>query len=468
MKSPSASSIRRAGLVFVAAALALTLVPGPASATPLTSSGTHDAVTQGRAIEASSAAAPRRCPARAPRAHKITTRLHTCGRTIRNFEGRRVRLLGLEINAYGNGAGEDADHVFPPGCDTWTNPPAFADEDIRKWGFNSVVLMVSWANLEARAPRVNAAGKVTKHFWNLEYVDALKSNVAAFRRNNVAVVLMMLQSRWSPAFTNLVLPNGSVQACGSGMPKWLYPNGGGIRKMVKAERAFFHNRNPQSTKYSKPRTMFMQALRFVTVQFKESKGVVGIMPLWEAYDLLAQPYPGTENIKPEGLDIATFFETATKVVRSVDPKLLILFGDHYNLRKKRWALTRRPRIPNGVVAPEFYSIDWAGHGKERIARYYRRSVRWNYPLWVSEWSLFNRTMPRYEEPRTWARDSRIMGEWTSQRGIGWAICCYFWDNFQRNAQPDAPGFYAKKWLRKPKPHVLDVLLDAGLCPRCLR
>ncbi len=90
---------------------------------------------------------------------------------------------------------------------------------------NSVQIMLSWANLEPRRPTRLAGGGV-KHHWSAKYLAALDLAIKQFRDHGIAVVLSLGQSRWSPAFRNLKLPNGKVQRGGWGCRCGSTPGGG--------------------------------------------------------------------------------------------------------------------------------------------------------------------------------------------------------------------------------------------------
>src|SRR5204863_5322797 len=130
----------------------------------------------------------------------------------------------------------------PSLCHPWRVPPADEPLRLQGWGFSAVLLHISWANVERRAPTYR--GKIPIHHYNRRYLRALDRVVASFADRGIKVILVMANNRWSSAFTDMVLPNGSRVPCGFGMPAWLYPRGGGIDQMVRAEKAFFSGDAP--------------------------------------------------------------------------------------------------------------------------------------------------------------------------------------------------------------------------------
>jgi len=376
-----------------------------------------------------------RCLQKAPAAHWITGWLHVCGTTILDQAGHRVRLTGIEVSSLGWGAGP-AD-PRPPCGGTWRPPPSFAYPDIATWGFNSVELFISWANLEPVPPSSGTDGTVIHH-WDDDYLAELDRAIAGFRAHGVAVVLSMLQSRWSASFKDISFSNGLSTDCGAGMPAWLYPRGGGARAMVKAEERFFQNEDGVQSQ-------FLDAWRFIARRYVGDSTVVGVLPLFEAYDVLTQPYPGASALGPADLHLARFFERVARAVHAINPRLLVMVTEQRSRTTRRWALTRRPHVPNGVLTTEFYAGNWIPNGLRRLSDHQERALRWDMPMWIDEFSAFNRTLDFAVDPN-WKRDTRALLAHAKAHGIGWALCGYA-----------AGGFQRENAVRRPKPGLLPIL-----------
>ncbi len=377
---------------------------------------------------------PSSCPQDPRTVHWIRSWLHTCGPRIFDQDGHQVRLTGIELTSMGWGAGPASLGLCGG---TWSTPPDFASADIAKWGFNSVELFISWQNLEPWRP-TRSHGRLIHH-WDQDYLQALDRVIAGFRTHGVAVVLTMLQSRWSAAFRNIPFSNGLVADCGAGMPAWLYPKGGGAKQMVNAEVAFFQNKHNVQAK-------FLDVWRFLAERYASDPTVVGVLPLFEAYDILTQPYPGTEHVRPSDLRLATFFERIGRAVHSVNPHLLVMFTEQLSRTTHLWALTRRPDIPNGVMTTEFYAGNWIPDGLHRLSEHWARAAAWDVGLWIDEFSAFNYTVPALTPSPNWKADTRAMLAYARAHDISWTIHSYARGAVQSTGD-----------VRKPKAGLLPVL-----------
>jgi hypothetical protein len=349
-----------------------------------------------------------RCPG--PERARIVGRLHTCGGVIVDHHNRLIRLKGFTLWHMAR----DPGLVGAPGCWDWTMPPIDRFADVARWGFNSIQLEVSWANIEAQPPTVDASGHVVHH-WNHEYLRALDQVIDAAKRHGLAVLLTMTQIRWSSAFRNLKLRHGHVQACGYGMPPWLYPKGGGLHAMVKAERRFFANRN-------RIQKGFVAVWRKLARRYRHESPVVGAFILHEAYDLLSGGYPGTSDLSPASLHLARFYEKVGDAIHRVNRHLLVMYSDHSDWRTGQFALTRKPHLSKAVYGVEFYARNWNPDGKTTLARYERRAKVWNKPLWIHEFNAFHIPYSNDAYPH-WARSTRHLLEHARRHHLSWHYNC---------------------------------------------
>ncbi len=377
------------------------------------------------------------CPSNPPEVHHFTPPLHTCGTLILDANDHLVRLISLQLGGFGKG---DADPKTPDVCGHWTGVRPYAAADVASWGFNSVELMISWQNLEPTPPTTSADGTVT-HYWAKDFLQRLDEVIKEFTDQGVAVVLMMYQSRWSTAFQNLRWGNKS-QACGQGMPRWLYPAGGGLSAMIQAELDFFHNVNDVQAG-------FVQAWKMVAARYRDDPLVVGAVPLTEAYDILAVQFPGTESLRPKDFRLSAFYTRVGKAIHAANPNLLVIFWDQKSTFTKLYAVVHKPKIPNEVYGSEFYGSSWLPKGKERLSGYDQRAAGWNLPFTLGEFTMFGETLGLGNPYPNWQQNTTAVFDYAKQTHIGWGICCYGTGSFMTESND-----------RVPKPGILP-LMKAG-------
>jgi hypothetical protein len=297
----------------------------------------------------------------------------------------------------------------------WTKPPSESYAKLARWGFNSVLLYISWANVENRRP--TKVGGHLRHHYNRGYLRALSSVVHAYSSRGIKVILAMGNNRWSSAFTNLTLPNGMHVKCGSGAPAWLYSRSSNIRHMVNAENSFFHS--------SKLIGWFARAWKVVAHRFARNRGVIGADILHESYDLLAQPYPGSGGITPRTLHLAGFYERVGRAIHKANRHLLLLTADWRSWGRPRFfAITRRPRLSNAAETFEFYASNWSTSGRTRLRVYRRRANNWHRPAWAEEFFAFLPTSSTAAIRPSWRTSSKGFLTFTKKVKVGWAFAPY--------------------------------------------
>jgi hypothetical protein len=382
-----------------------------------------------QALGTGSALAATRCPARAPNASRqpgqaarIVSWLHSCrDGTIRNKWGKKIRPLGLVYFGLGRGG------TGAGACDYPTTPMVpTAAADIKSWGFNTAQVFFSWQNLEPTPPTWDPVKKRLVHHYDPAYLAALDSAVRGLESKGVAVVIALMQARWSTAFQNITTAEGDVYPCGLGMPPWIYEQtdtaAGDGGDMVRAEVRFFKNTQMISGVGGGSETMqtaFFRMWRFLATHYARDRRVIGALPMFESYDILTRTYEGASSVKPRTLNFASFFEKAGAVIHRANPRLLVMFTEHKSYTTKTWSLTRRPSVPNGVLTAEFYSLRWPGAGKTKLRDLYRRAHRWHYPLYIDEYDAFgagrNRATPY------WRQDTLDLLQYAKQRQISWGF-----------------------------------------------
>jgi Cellulase (glycosyl hydrolase family 5) len=429
----------RPAAVALVVAVALTACGGSGAPrpTPQRSSAGPGAVPAGASVAPStSGPAPGASATIGPEVFRISGWLHTDGAAIVDGHGNRVRLLAIGLPGMEQGEGNRREEGGR--CGGWRVPAPAAYRDIPTWGFNAVRVPVSWANLEPAPPTAGPGGDPVHHYAD-RYLRAIDQIVDGFASRGVAVVLDMHQVRWSPAFRDLHLGIGVTIGCGTGMPAWLYPSGGGVPEMVAAERAFFAGPEPWRG--------LIDAWTMLARRYADNPMVVGADILNEAYDPLAERYPGTEGLTPAAFGLSRFYTAVGSAIHAANPHLLVVFEENRSKSTGLWALTERPRIPNAVMSVHFYGKTWDDpvRGRPLLERYYRRSAEWKLPLWIGESTVFYYTTPFPHDPN-WEQDLRRMLAYCRERHIGWTIWAY---NRGRFLEQDSDA---------PKPGIVPVLL----------
>jgi hypothetical protein len=347
-----------------------------------------------------------------PRATRISGRLHTSGTSILDAEGHPIRLLGVNASGMEVGAGQPQSAVpVPPGCLVagglgWLAPNRAEYDDIAAWGFNSVRVPISWANLEPTPPVMEPDGNL-HHSYNQDYLSALDEIVHQFALRGVAVILDMHQQQWSPAFTNIPTRRGGVQCQGAGMPAWLYPNAA-TEPIAQAKLEFFSNdRDVQAG--------LVQAWENVAARYAGNSTVVGA-------DMLNEPFTGGA-FPPADLQLGAFYARVGAAIRSANPQLLLIFEEGFDIRAGAFALDSPPPFANEVYSFHLYQPNWDPDGLRLIGAFSERALTWGVPLWIGEFDAFGRASNGHEDPN-WQSDTRQMLAYCSTGGIGWAVWNY--------------------------------------------
>jgi hypothetical protein len=224
----------------------------------------------------------------------------------------------------------------------------------------------------------------------------------------------MLQSRWSAHFRNLTFPDGSPQACGAGLPAWLYRGRAtGFPAMVKAELEFFANRNHIQDRFG-------AVWKMLARHYLHNARVIGSESLFEAYDLANADYPGAGDVTAADLNLAGFYERIGRAVHAVNPKWLTVIPDtlSYGPNPKS-AITRRPKVTNPMYGFEFYGHDWFQRGKKRLEAFHERAAGWGMPGLITEFTAFGKIT---EEPTPhWKRQTLALLHYAKTHYVSWSV-----------------------------------------------
>lgn len=354
---------------------------------------------------------PRKPAERAPR---IEGWLRTVNGRIVDAKGRPIRFMGVDDGRMNPGAGN-----VPTECgQDWGELRDSEFENVAAFGFNSIRLGVTWANLEPDPPTRNPDGSLTHH-WNEKYLTALDRVVQEFGARQVAVILDMHQAGWSPGFDSRN-PN---RCEGSGMPVWLYPEGPDTDGS-EAKCNFFANRAEPGVS-TRPRDGFISAWKFLAARYGDNPTVV-------AADMLNEP-PSV----CDGDQVEDFYLKVGLAIRKVNPKILLIYEDNaYTGYSKYGFLLNDPLpLPNTVYSWHFYPPDWKS-GRRDLEKHLERARRWNVPFWIGEFNAFHYATGE-DYPATWAEDLRQMMEFCAENDIGWSLWEY--GHYRNSALVDRKG-----------------------------
>ena len=394
-------------------------------------------VSPSPSVPSPTVASPPPTPVLGTPVHKIRGPLHTVGAQIVDEGNHPVRLISIGINGLQKGSGTPATEPQPySGCFGWRPLEQAAYRQIPSWGFNSIRLQITWANLEPTRPGKRRDGTPVHH-WNRPYLAEVDRIVDGFASRGVGVILEMNQVRWSPAFHHIPLPSGG-KLCGTGMPTWLYPPDLGIDSLAPVERDFFADKG-------KVQESFIDAWRFLARRYAKEPMFIGADILNEPYDILVTTYPGGTDVLPADLRLREFYERVGSAIHDVDPDLLLIFEDNHSKRTSRWSVVGRPDLPNEVFSLHWYPETWdAPEGLARLKRYVARAKGWDLPMWIGEFNAFRYTS-HFSHQATWASDLRKFLAYAKQNDIGWTITSY------GSGQILQPG------SDQPKPDILPIL-----------
>jgi aryl-phospho-beta-D-glucosidase BglC (GH1 family) len=338
----------------------------------------------------------------------IFGRLHTDGGQILNSQDRPVSLRGVNSSGMEWGAGqewaggrcEDKDH----GC--WSGMPDEEYGNLENWGFNTVRLPISWANLEPEAP-IGDPRSASFHHYNEKYLAALDDIIRKFGRHHIAVVLSMHQWAWSPA---IKVMHHEKQMHGLGMPVWLYAKEPDISQQ-EAVLAFAENRTDIVSGYT-AQDGIIDAWKFIADRYKGVPAVVGA-------DLFNEPSINFKRLK-------AFYEKAGMAVHAADPGLLLIFQDAVN---QGYALNDKPKLPNTVYSFHMYPAGWLTpgkhqpSGKEEIEKHLTLARKWGVPIWIGEFGYIGQKEVT-DGPGGWMSQTEAMLKFCREQNVHWCYWAY--------------------------------------------
>jgi hypothetical protein len=365
------------------------------------------------ALVASACTAPPPEPRpRPPAAPRIEPPLHTAGEHIIDRNGQSVRLLSIGIHGMeiGNGL-PSAEERARTGCSGWRAPEPDTYANVERFGFNAVRLAISWANLEALPP-LGRTEIGLSHRWNGQYLAALDAAVRGFTGRGIAVVLDMHQLKWSPAFQSIPSGEDSVYCQGAGMPAWLYPDA--ARESVQSAKCdFLANRTDAAAPLASVQDGFAQVWRMIASRYASDPLVIGA-------DILNEPYYNNQCVPPN-FPLDDFYARMGAVIRTANPKLLLILEDSQFDGSGGFALTKRPPFADAVYSNHVYGSSWEPDARQKVQTFKARAAEFDMPGWIGEFNRFGKPTPA---PPDWERQLEAMMSFCKANRISWSYWAY--------------------------------------------
>jgi hypothetical protein len=334
-----------------------------------------------------------------PPAKRITGPLHTDGTQMVGADGP-VRLLGLDEPGLVSGAGNNR-LTDPDACGDGYLPVTDKEfDDFQRFGFNSVRLGISWANMEPDAP--TSPGQ---HAWNQEYLKAVDDAVKGFTSRGIAVIIDMHANNLSPAFKN-----PKPDRCqGSGLPVWLFPDAAS-QDPQEAECEFLSGQ-PLPGAPIDAQQGYADAWSEIAGRYADNKLVV-------AADIFNEP----SAANCPDLDLLPFYEQMGHAIRAADPKLLLIYQDNA-ARSGNYALSAPLDLPDSVYSFHFYPLNWT-EGQALLQSHLDHVASWKQPVWLGEFGPFREAGRGADVSDAWLGDLDKMMKATRADDVGWAFHQY--------------------------------------------
>lgn len=345
--------------------------------------------------------------AKGPQAVRITGPLRTSGGKVLDAKGVPVRFLGVGIIDLSPGRGLSSEQTGDR-CNGWTSPHARVYNNIRDWGFNSVRLAITWANLEPQPPvRI---GSLMIHQWNRQYLRAVDEAIRRLTQRGIAVIIEMAQNGWSPAFERARYPG----CPGRGFPAWLY-EGTSTNTIPKAKKAFFLNEDDVQD-------MYAEAWQVIAKRYANRALVVGA-------DMMNEPFTNPDEMSAEETNLEAMYERLGRAIREVNPRILLIFQDN----QVRWKTDLAPRTPppfdNVVYEMHFYAYKWDQEdGQRRMTRSFKLARSWNVPMYMGEFNAFGAGRNNRPPGPGWRKSLRQLMDYCKANGISWTFWAYWGAN----------------------------------------
>lgn len=355
---------------------------------------------------------------RTPYAERISGWVHTNGTALVDSNNNTVVIKAInynELTPVGYVYKKPDLEGLPDVCKRWVSPPQPLDvNNVHKYGFNTVRLVLNWDQIE-NSPPVRKSDGSWRHKWNDNYLKAIDETITQLGRKKIAVILDLHQYLWSSAFKYIQSEDGSGCA-GGGMPAWLYPE-------------------PEMTTFQKARCNFFGGKTYIegNINAQDAFGEVWNMiarryqdnPAVIAADIINEPWAVKGICSPKDLNLDAFYRKIGGIIREANPNLLLIFEDSQDYGDSVFSITGPLPFDNTVYSFHLYTGDWNNSGKERLLRYFNRSQKWQIPLFVGEFDAFGYSVNIDQGGRTdWQNETEEMLKFFKENKIHWAFWSY--------------------------------------------
>jgi len=324
----------------------------------------------------------------------IALPLHVTGRTVYQSNGRPITFLGVNISGmeYGDGhaltlrdlikhVSVRTGYITPEVRAQFTRyqdpkdhskSPYAVYDNVAKWGFNTVRVPISWANLEPKKPTVVKGATV--HHWNTAYLAALDQIVQQFSDRHIMVILDMHQAQMSPVLKS---PKGKLS--GAGLPTWLFPSstapsGGWTDSALRYE--FLVDKVGQSG--------MATVWSMLAGRYKSDPYVVGA-DVFNEPGQRAPLFPGHPAVQFPGNYVNSMYSTMANAIRSANPNLLLMFEEQSPTAKLPLTSSGQP-FSNSVFSAHVYPPP-GDNGIALVAPHVAAARADNVPFWLGEFRV---------------------------------------------------------------------------------
>ena len=345
---------------------------------------------------------PRAVRSPAPRA---TGSLRTDGTRIVGPHGKALRLLGVNLQGlqFSNDQGSDRRDA----CNRAWHLPQQNGQTLRSYGFNTIRLPISWANIEPQPPTEGSGGSPTHH-WNEDYLGAVDRVLDDLGQAKLAVILDMTQFHVSSAFKAGMGNDPGIQCEGLGYPAWMYPNARSLS--VTEARCDFAADRAEPGVPQKPWDGVSAVWKMIGQRYRDRPGVV-------AADVLNEPFFQPQGC--QGADFEGMYKAVGGAVRAVAPRWLLVF-QYLPQAFGAFGIDSPPPFDNSVFSIHIYQPDWDA-AKQEMSEDWTWAQRWKMPVLVGEFDAFARVALSGGD---WQQQTIDMLDWMRDRSWSWTVFPY--------------------------------------------
>lgn len=365
------------------------------------------------------------------------SQLHTAGRRIYNAAGQQIVLTGVNDS----GTLYDGQGNTPDSCNrywprTLIHPQVFST--IRSWGFNTIRVFISWANLEPTAPTPGPGG-ILIHHWNQRYLTEIDKLVHEALQHHVYLIIVMGQGDLSPAFKNIrqrLSPAvfSPSQCEGDGAPSWVFPDAMSTdRGDVETGWCQFLANQTAPGVPEAPQQGWAAADQEIARRYDHNPAVAGI-------DLINEPGEANYNtqcLQSSGVTLPNdylngFYNTIGKAIRQVNPHVMLVMEDSVKSQTYGHRLTSTGGLRNVIYEWHTYPSNWTV-GRRWMVGELAYANKLDVPFYVGEFDAFGADSdhsgcldanPTNCQDPNWQSDLSSMMAYMKGHDISWTLESY--------------------------------------------